>query len=348
MEELKTLLRQLVADFERNRSLILDVKFISDVRKGDSPTSGVGRYTTNGHNLYVLTGFDHQTLIQRVRNKIRGFESTQLIVRWVIAKRYWRKEIRSVEDDLLCLPSVSANIVAGFLVRNFELNDYQFVITPASFYRAFDELAQFFQKDTIQITTYVSLQGPSGDFNSIQRDETVSIIKADNRITQLFNRHYASTDHTYIDMYDGDYVLKLELTLPKDDFASIDKMERAHIDKWFLVTMLAGIGNIEKGKIIRESTDWPLIIIRAPHLFYYHINQYNTHHPSNYYFTQAGVPLLQRAIEVVTGMDLARIDKNFRSAIDRVRKAKATKTFDDRVVELALAQINMRLLYNYD
>jgi hypothetical protein len=337
MEKLKTLLFELVDDFEKNRESVVNDRLLGELRTVLCPEPSAERYNTRGHQLYEVTGFDHHSAIQVLRIAISKFESTKAIVEWIIENDYWDKKTKTFEEDLLRLPSIHANVVAGFLVRNFQINNYQFNITSESFTQAFDELAAFLKKSHVQITTFLSLQGPSGNLHPLQLDENVGIIKADHRLTELFNRHYGSRDPFYLEMYDGDYLLKLEYTIGKDLVGTADGKESDLIKKWFLIPLLSGIGNIEQGKIIRQSAGWAVVTVHAPHLSYYNINRYGVLYRSGYSFTADGVPLLSSAKKVIAGIDVSKVDMNFRNAINRVRKAKGTTNLDDRVVELALA-----------
>jgi hypothetical protein len=332
----RQLFTNLIADFNNNRNSILSSRFYSSIRTSYCPVKGAMRYSGSYHS-YAVTGFDQHFMINWLRIGLRKFESFQQIVNWVISNNYWIKPVESYEVDLRTDPSISGNIVAGFIVRNFEINNYTFEITDPSFNQAFDELMLFLEKDSFEITILQSLHGPSGDLEEIELGENSSIVKVDHRIAELFNRYYSTTDGHYIDMFDGDYILKTRYSALKKDYFKSGRLEKQLLEKLFMVALLAGIGNIEKGKIIYESSDWPLNTIHAPHSFYYNINRYDFHHPSVYSFTTEGIPLIQRAIDIIGATDVSKLDQKIQHAIKRVIKAKAATSIDDKVVELALA-----------
>jgi hypothetical protein len=194
--------------------------------------------------------------------------------------------VESYEKDLRTIPSITSNIIAGFLIRNFELNDYKFDIIPSSSSRTFDELLDFFQKDTIEVSSFLSLHGPSGDLEEVKLNAEAFIVRADQTIADNFNRHYSASKDSYIDMFEGDYALKVNFKIQKEEFGNLGRDEKLAFDKWFTVPLLAGVGNIEKGKIFRETIAWPVILIVAPHSTYSNINRYDSYRQSGYFFTK--------------------------------------------------------------
>jgi hypothetical protein len=138
-------------------------------------------------------------------------------------------------------------------------------------------------------------------------------------------------------MFEGDYVLKATYHLPKAEFMKLTEFETPLLEKWFTAVLLAGVGNIEKGKIIRRSPDWPLLTITAPQSFFYNPNLYNSSRPSVYQFNPDRISHVQGVIRVFKNIDLTKLDSKILHAIARITKAKATHSLDDRIVELALA-----------
>lgn len=337
MQHAEKLFKTFIEEFKTRAAEILDPIIYSYIRRGINPQNGIARYQKDGYHLAPITGFQPNLLIQFIRNRIRDWESSKAIVEWVIANNLWHGEKKSVESDWLSLPSVSANIVAGFLVRNFVINDYQFTINDNSFQTTLKELGTFFEKDNISFASYVSLMGPSGDLSPITLSDDVAILRSDAALTKMFNRFYSSADDHYVEMFEGDYLLEFRFVISKHEIFELTDIENKAIKKWRLVPLLAGIGNLEIGKIIRASSDWPLVTIDAPNRFFSPLNTYDNFQSSEYNFSETGVPLLQRAIQIISQADIAAIDKSIVHAIDRIIKAKKVQNLDDKVVELALA-----------
>ena len=117
---------------------------LAEIRYGACSEKGSKRYG-NGHTNYsnqlVIEPF---LFIQHLRRLIVGFPSVKGIYDYVIKNDLWFRESKEFKHDLIHLPSVSANIAAGFVVRNFEINNYHFIINEKSFAQALGRTREFF------------------------------------------------------------------------------------------------------------------------------------------------------------------------------------------------------------
>jgi hypothetical protein len=336
-EHLKEMYQNLVHEFRSIAGNIYETqKFWGYIKNTFTPAKSDKRYA-DGHTIEVIQTFNQTWFSQILRSSIQNLKSTQNIIQWIGENGYWFRDYSSIEDDIHRIPSISNNYIAGFLIRNFELNNFELIITEQSFHQSFEELYGFLLKDNFEVTSLLILHGPDGNLDEIKLSDTASIIAANKEISVLFNRYYAIADNHYCDMFPGDYVLKLRTITPKSLLTSFSTLEHDEFDKWFLVAVTAGIGNIEKGKIVRISGDWAAMNIPAPMASHYNLNRYSKTHPSDYHFTNDGVPLIERAIQVISETKPEMLDNNLSHAIKRIIKSKKASTIDDKVVELALA-----------
>ncbi len=331
---LREFFTNLVGEYDKNKHIV-NPHLLRFMRHGLCAEKGTER-NSKGHTLNSIVGFEYNLLIQGIRNAIRDFESTPKIINWVIENGGWPFEVKSVKDDTYHSPSISLNIVAGFLARNFELNN-GLLITAESFNQTFQELIQFFNQEDFEVMTFLSLHGVSGSIDSFELDENSSIVRADYGLSKLFNQSYSYSEGHYVDMYEGDYVLKINYNIPKKDFLKSYEIGDVLIKKWFTGLLLANVGNIERGKIIHDSTSWPLLSIRAPHLFFYNPNTYNVHKLSGYRFDHDNLHLLSRVTEIFRTLDITKLNILIQHSLDRLTKAKRATSIDDKIVELSLA-----------
>ncbi|HEX8334673.1 MAG TPA: hypothetical protein VF622_18760, partial [Segetibacter sp.] len=167
----KAFFSELVTEFETNQASILSPRIINAMRIGLSPEKGTERMS-KGYYTSSIVAFNHNFLIQSLGNAIRDFHSTQKIIQWFIDTGGWPLEVKSSEDDRFRTPSITTNVIGGFLARIFELTG-NFHITPASFDQTLAELAGFLAREQFEVTSYLSLHGPSGTLSTLQLDANV-------------------------------------------------------------------------------------------------------------------------------------------------------------------------------
>lgn len=311
--------------------------FMRAGRMGSYPEKGKGRYGTEGYSAQSATSFNNSVLNQLVRHQILALPTTRKIFDYVSQHKLWIKEGQSYEEDAVSGPSITSNIIAGFLTRNFEINNYQFVVTNVSFLQAFSELLAFFQNDEIDIIAYLSLYGPSGDVEKITLTENICVEKANYDIVKLFNIFYTDNSSHHIDMFDGDYVLVFRYSVPKSDHQKVFTFEESLMEKWFHFCLLCEIGNVEFGKKLLVSSGWPLLTLKAPSSILYNVNHYSAFFKSNYFFKASEISRYHELAEIIERTDFRKIDAKIKYSIERLQKSKASRNINDRIVELSLA-----------
>lgn len=281
--------------------------------------------------------FDSHHLSQRLRQFLHTYETHRELYNQLSLFDFSYFKADTYEQDCLRIPSISNNVIAGFFTRIFEKNNFQFAIDQEAFESSFEELWEFLHKETISITTFVGLHGPEGDLDSIKISENVCIQRASHEVAKLYGLYYSSPDGYYINTFEGDYLLEINYQIPKKDFLTLDKIEEKLIRKWFIITLFGDIGNIEKGKILRISSDWPLVTIKAPHMFYNYLNEYSHSRRSTYKMNTATASRLTAAAEIIIRADIEKLEAKIIYSLDRLKKSKSTTNINDRIVELALA-----------
>jgi hypothetical protein len=335
-QELEELFVQLAGEISGIFRLIPSNSIFNPTRHGTHSGEGQTRYDAS-QSIFDVVGFNHSALGQNIRILLTKSDSAKKIVEWILARKLWPREVESVDTDFRNMPSISLNIVAGFFIRNFTINNYTFQITPESFSQAFEELVAFFESDEYTITTYLSLYGPHGDLSDFQLGEKIWIKRVDHHLAKNYCRNYSTGESHYIEMFDGDYVLQANYTLNKKDFLSVQRTEDPLLEKWFAATLLMSKGNIERGKILRETKQWPLLNVPAPNSPIYNPNLYGAHNKSAFQFNALNTSRLSQVSAVFATLGYDQLDKKLHLAFRRLSRFKAAKNLDDRVVELALA-----------
>ncbi len=336
--ELHRIFKELADEFNQvHATMINDSRLFSSFRLGFYPEKGKDRYNSLEYSIESRPCFNRHSLNQLLRTYTSKFTSSKKVFDYVIGRNLWPREVKTYEEDMYRMPSISVNFVAGFLSRNFELNNYELKITTESFETAIKELEVFFNKSVINITTFLSLHGPSGEVEEIVLAPDVSIKKADYDLVKLFGLFYSTMDSHYVEMFEGDYVLQINSQVNKKNFMESDNIEKTLRNKWFHVPLLAATGNIEYGKIIRVSNDWPLVTIKAPNSLIHNTNRYNVSNKSNYAITINKVYIFEHIAKVIQNVDLGKLDNQILFSIERLKKSKASENINDRIVELALA-----------
>jgi hypothetical protein len=335
--KLKELLQELVVDFNKTKhQFVTNRRFSNLFRLGAFPEMGKTRYA-KGYTINSGYCFQTNLMIQYIGFVIHSFSSTKKIFDLVVGNNWWHRPTQSFEQDCHQSPSIVQNLIAGFLVRNFEINNYQTEITDFSFAQAFEELMVFFENDTIAISAYLSLHGPHGLLEQVQLAENVWLLKADHELARHYGLFYSSNDGHYIDLFEEDYLLRVDYKIHKRDLSHLHQIETSLLKKWFIVPLLSQVGNIEMGKVLRISTAWPVMTIKAPTAFYYNLNRYSSFNKSSYNLHKDCLPDIYHVASFISKCDFDKMDNHLHFSLDRLKKTKAATNINDRVVELALA-----------
>jgi Apea-like HEPN len=330
--------QELAAEFSSiQHKVIVDPRLYFGFRTGSYPAPGSERYG-KGFTIQSEACFKANLLTQALRLYTRSFISTQKIFDYFVRERLWFREVENIETDFNTSPFISQNIISGFLARNFELNQYKLVCTPASIAQALAELDAYLGRDYIELRTLLALHGPFGDLEELSLSKNVSLKRADFRISRLFGLYYSDWDNHYVEMFEGDYVLDINFRVPKKDVFAIASIENATFDAWFHVPLLAKVGNIEMGKRVRTSNDWPAVLTSASHaILWQSANPYGFHFKSQFCFENGDAQYLSEIASKIEQVDFHKLDDRIKYSIERFRKAKSCRDINDKVIELALA-----------
>jgi len=339
-QQLYLLLNEFVTEFNQKKIFFLqDQSFRHAIRFGNYAVKGSKRYSKS-YGYDTAFTLDTGVLPQLLGNFIRNFATSKKLYDFVAEHNLWCEKFDSFEDSQQIMPSIITRIGGGFLCRNFELNGNEFEITQRSFDTAFNELLAFFGKDIVEYYLYAHLRGCNGDIDSISLTEDVSIVKADYEMAKFYSINYYVNQVHGIEMFEGDYLLKIKFVVPKTEYRSNDigkhnLIERQTLDKWLHVPLLAISGFVDLGKRTRFSDDWPLLYNRI-------IGPFGNESklPENNFskITDQTVLKLNLIGSFLQNLrDITAIDENIKHSIERLRKSKSSKDINDRTVELAMA-----------
>lgn len=337
-KELYSLLEEFVKEFTpKLPELIGSYKLSYSLKLGQFTNPGTQR-DNKGYSLFTGKYFDLQSIYQQITYLIIDFKSTQKIYQFLLDNNIWFREYGSYQQSQNYLPSAMGTFAGGFLVRNYELNDHEFIVTPISFNAAFSELLRFIKKDTINYDIYYHLRGVTGSIPIIKISDRVSVMKADFDIAKRFSLAY-SNERTYnLEMYEGDYLLKIGMEFPKSYYNVLSSKshieEKEFITKWISLITLGVPGYMEVGRQILISEDWPIITVRYPGPY----GTLTSIVPNN-----SGLALDQdsgffmKSLLEISKYDLTNLSKKIIYSLERLAKSKSAKNIDDRVVDLAIA-----------
>ncbi len=331
------LFAELVSEFsDQLPNVLSDPRIVSAIKTGSFPEKGKKRY---GGSNRIFSGncFSVYQMNQVLRSHTAHLPSSRKIYNYIYEQNLWPiHKGDTFETDLYAIPSIHANLIAGFLSRNFEINNFQVIITDASFYQAFAELEYFFANDTVEITTFLTLHGVTGESVNLSLDRDVVFRNADHYLVVLFGLFYSTNDILNTELFENDCILAIRYTYRKEEWRSVDQSEKKILEKWFLAVLLTLPGNIEYGKIYRDSIAWPVNTIKAPNSLS-NSNPYDGFLKSDFIVTKDHTPVFLEVAEVIQQSDLSVIDERIKYSIERLKKAKSSRNIDDRIIELALA-----------
>lgn len=337
--ELRELLLKLVEEFNLNKAnFFSNSKLIHALRLCNYPAKGCLRTNKSFKTISWIT-YDFNILRQMIGREIMDYQSVQQIYNFISENNLWHENLLGFEPDKNIMPSVSTKVAGGFLARNFQLNNYEFVINDISFTQSLKELYLFFSKDYIESYTYINLWGLSGDIVDFRLNNDISLVKGSYPLVKEYNLAYSFPNNGPCEnlLYEDDYFLKFRLKIPKIDFRRSYSTERELVKKLELFALLSFTGYLELGKYLRQSKDWPEISITAMGPYNRFLSENNFTKTNSSVFNEKSIAKLKSAFEIVIEADLSKLDKKIHYAIERLTKAKAAKNIDDKVVELAIA-----------
>jgi len=308
-------------------------------RVGNISAPGAHRKDTS-HSILTGALVDKPYILQKIHYCVHRLEAGPKIHEFVVKNKLWHCPDVLVANQISS-PSLMSGLVAGFICRNFEITGDLFKITQESFDQSFQELLAFFKKSDVTLSHYLNLKGLQGDRDLIVLNDRVSILKADYELAKRFSVYYTAPSHfSDIAMFEGEYVLKIDLTIPKKEYdfrngGKASKIEQKEIAKWRTLPLLGCPGYLKIEKQICQSPDWPIV-------FYEEMGPYGNEslYPfnlNNPQFADDDVVFLQKIAGIIIDVDYEKLDKKITYALERLVKAKEAIDLNSRVVELAMA-----------
>lgn len=339
---LKTLFVELTDEFTaRQQEFVQTINFNVRYafRIGNISAPGAHRNDTS-HSILTGALVDKPYILQKIHYCVHHLQAAPKIHEFVIKNQLWHCPDVLVANQISSL-SLMSGLVAGFICRNFELTGDLFNITQASFDQSFRELLVFFGKTNVTVSHYLNLKGLQGDRDLIVLNEHASIIKAGYELAKRFSIYYSAPSHfSDIAMFEGEYVLKIDLNIPKKEYdfrngGKASKIEQKEIAKWRTLPVLGCPGYLKIEKQVCESPDWPIV-------FYEEMGPYGNEslYPFNLNNPQISdddVAFLQKIATIIADVDYEKLDKKISYALERLVKAKEAIDLNSRVVELAMA-----------
>ncbi|MDB4921343.1 HEPN domain-containing protein [Mucilaginibacter sp.] len=341
-EELRPLFWDFVKEFfAMENSFMNNFRISRMYRTGYYIQQGVKR---DAQQKQYLSGtiIDQPIFCMVIANFIYELSSTKRIYEYFANNKLWIEDFKSYEECQNYIPSMISKIAGGFLFRNFEINNYQFIVTESSFDIALKELIAFFNQDFVSYDQFIHVKKVSGDLNEAILTNQVSLVQADYEMAKFYSINYSRPEPIIeLELYEGDYLLKVKSQIPKD-YYTLKKIrllrdyEMYIRDKWKYLPILGISGYLELGKIILNSFDWPIMNYRVIGPFgneHYHLKNETTAA-----ITDERLQHLQYAANIISDTESFKdLDKRILYSIERLTKSKAAKNIDDRVVDLAIA-----------
>ena len=339
---LRTLFVELVDEFTgRQQEFIKTMNFSIQhaIRVGNISAPGTLR---NASSYSILTGVlvDKPYMLQKIHYCVHSLQAAPKIQEFVIKKNLWHCPDVLVANQISS-PSLMSGLVAGFICRNFEITGDLFKITKLSFDQAFQELLDFFGKDDVEVSYYLNLKGLQGDQEVIIFNPRVSMVKASYDLAKRFSIYYTTPNHfSNIAMFEGEYVLKIVLNIPKKEYdfrngGKASKIEQKELAKWRTLPVLGCPGYLKIEKQICQSPDWPIVFYEAMGPYGNEtLYPFNLDNPK---ISDGDVTFLQKTAAIIIDVDYEKLDKKISYALERLIKAKEAIDLNSRVVELAMA-----------
>jgi len=266
IQTLRNLFVALVNEFNaRQQELIQSVNIHVQhaFRVGNVSAPGALR-DASSHSIHTAALLDKPYILQKIHHCVHRLVAGPKIQEFVVKKHLWYCPDVLVANQISS-HSIMSGLVAGFICRNFDITGHLFQITETSFDQAFSELLKFLGKDDVEVTYYLNLKGLQGDQETIMLNNQVSIVKASYELARRFSIYYSAPTHlSDIAMFEGEYVLKVVLNIPKKEYdfrngGKASKIEQKELGKWRTLPVLCCPGYLKIEKQICQSLDWPII-----------------------------------------------------------------------------------------
>jgi hypothetical protein len=341
MDELKQILREIANEFTAKR-----VEFINSpnlrfwLKFGTYAAQGTKRAVIGAHHYQNGFVLHLDSLYQYFTQISFSFQAVERLYAYISNNNLWHDTMFPFKGQTTAMPSEVARVYGGFLCRNFEINNYEFLITENSFEQAYNELQSYFQRDYILYDHYFHLKGLGGTEEEVILNEEVSIVRAGHEMAKFFSINYTLPNYGDVEVYEDDYLLKISFKILKKDYNNANRAKLySHkdyiIDKWKNFIILTVPDMVMLGKEIKLSTDWVLEYNFAPGP--YGIEKRFWGNPKNVLTSELAITMQNYAHSFMNIKPIKNLDKKILYSLSRLKKSKESSSIDDRVVDLAIA-----------
>ncbi|MES2111021.1 MAG: hypothetical protein V4577_19850 [Bacteroidota bacterium] len=341
MQELRELMLEICKEFENKKEAFFKTqRFSENVVIGRFALPDVKRKPGFGRQSNGMV-YDWSSLLHTFSVQFFDYSSIKNLFKYIQEKNLWHEQLLPFDGNTFTIPTEMARIAGGFLIRNFELNNYEFVITDASFDKALSELFDILSKDTVCFTYYLNLKGITGDIDEIRLTEDVSIVRAGHEIAKKISITYTLPKYYDVEVYEDDFMLKIIFDLPKSLYKRDNRSKiyfshkKVIIDKWKAFIALMVPNFLVFGKEIQLSSDW---INETDHAFGpYGIERRILSEPSHVLTAIIKEAMENAARDFHSLESLNTLEKNILHCLNRIEKSKSTTDIDDRIIDLTIA-----------
>ncbi len=348
MNKLKELYLELFYEIQKNQELLLKSiePYIINKSAFPSPNQNYFRYNKpNGYTTDQVSYIELNIFNFKVKQIIIDLDITRKIFDFIFDNNLSIFLNRSFDEDRYCEPSITQNLIADFVGRMYELSRYNsnLIFTEKEFNKTFEELEDFLYSDTINYKVLYNLYGPLGNIDIINTED-FKIKKADYFLSQLFCYHYSDTGSSFLgfEMLENDYYIEIDINIDKKNKNDIhDYLQILNHDtdivrkRVFYILLLSSSGNIELGKYLKIGRSWPFIKMQRS-IISSDINKYDVSNKFRYEFNKETEFEIIKNYNLLKDINFEKLDNKILSSLERLKRAKATKKIEDRIVELAL------------
>ncbi|MBN2260729.1 MAG: hypothetical protein JW702_09295 [Clostridiales bacterium] len=300
------------------------------------PKIALDRYSNDkSHGGIIKEIIDHNSIDQIIRGEIVNLEIVKKIFDRLSKCGVPSFMKSNFEEDKMRFPSITLNLIARFICRLIERSDFTINFNQKVFESTFQELVEFLDRDELSYHLFISLNGPLGNVESLPISD-FEIKKADYEITKLFAIYYTDVERPEFELMRSDYYIDLKRKVNKNNWFSMIQEENKIKDTIFKTLIFSNIGNVELGKSLRISNDWPLIKTEKININPI-IKKYDHKNSFKYFFDINLVNILSEKYKEIKQINFEALDEKTLTSINRLTNTKSSIDFENRVIELVLS-----------
>lgn len=255
MDKLKISYQELVTDISKTIGEIVNQIDIGFYKTTFYPEIGqnLDRYT-NRKNIrgFQINLINREILTSSILRKIQNKPITEKIYNLLKTEEnvYFKSE--DFQTDLRTRPSITFNLIAGFITELILENENGIYFEPDIFGEKFSILCDFLENESITYQLLINLYGPYGS-KEIDFNDSIHIKKATHEIAKLFSIHYPNSIPMELEMFENDYYIEINRSGSKKEIHKLFSDDYKTINTIFHTLLLSNTGNIEIGKSLRVS-----------------------------------------------------------------------------------------------